>query len=131
MANAGQENADGDAAGDACDCSPSDEHLFAVPPEVSGVRWHSPTELRWGSALPQSGSDTLHQVYIGILGQFPVGSTASCIVETSAAPRLSALNVPPPGLGLWYLVQGVNACGAGTLGTWGSGTERPVPACTP
>jgi photosystem II stability/assembly factor-like uncharacterized protein len=129
--NPDQANADGDAAGDACDCAPLDADVFSVPPEVTGLRWRSPTVLEWESAVPLSGSDTEHLVYLGLLGEFPVGSSTSCTVTTTQGSRLIEDHLPAPGTGFWYLVHGTNACGVGSLGSWGTGAERSVPTCAP
>jgi len=131
LANAGQENGDGDAAGNLCDCKPSDEHVFAVPPEISALRFHAPTDLRWDSVLPLAGSETEHRVYLGILGEFPVGSSTSCITGTTKTSSYTTAHLPAPGTGYWYLVHGNNTCGFGSLGSWGSGAERAVPSCSP
>jgi hypothetical protein len=131
MANAGQENGDGDAAGDLCDCAPLDTDVFSAPPEVSNLHWSSPTVLDWDSVLPFSGSDTTHLAYIGLLGDFPIGNSTSCTVTTTQGSRLTDYHEPPPGAGFWYLVHGTNTCGVGSLGTWGAGSERSVPGCTP
>jgi len=129
--NVDQTNSDGDPAGDACDCDPFDADVFSVPPEVAALRWPSRGVLEWDSAAAQSGSETEHVVIRGNLGQLPVGSSSDC--EATQIPGTSTvdLDVPGPGNGFWYLVQGVNSCGTGTLGPWGTGTERTVPSCAP
>jgi len=127
--NAGQADFDGDDAGDACDCAPADWRLFAAPPEVGGLSFTAPTALTWGSALIDAGSSGTHVVYRGVLGEFPVGSSANCQATPTPGSWLPDPDTPAPGVGYWYLVQGANACGDGTLGSWGLGAERAVPVC--
>jgi len=129
--NVDQANSDGDPAGDACDCNPADPNVFFVPPEVEGLRWPSRGVLEWDSAAPQSGNETEHIVIRGTLGQFPVGSSSDCDTNQTSGTSSIEFGLPGTGTGFWYLVHGTNSCGTGTLGSWGTGTERTIPACDP
>jgi hypothetical protein len=124
-----QADLDGDDAGDACDCAPGDWGTFAVPSEVGGLSAPAQHALAWASTLATSGSAGTHIVFRGLLGDFPVGSSTNCQASSTPGTWLVDPDVPAPGAGYWYLVQGSNACGSGGLGTWGQGVERAVPAC--
>ena len=131
-ANAGQENGDGDPAGDACDCAPSDATAFSVPAEVTGVVIAADTEtIRWDSAAPGAGSGTTHDVVRGSIAELPVGSgsSESCLESGLAASETTDPELPSPGTGVWYLVRGRNSCGAGTYGTTSADEPRSTATC--
>jgi len=129
--NPGQENADGDAAGDVCDCAPGDGTAFALPGEATGLQVGSgKTLLSWSAPVPQSGSGMLYDVMRGGLAGLPVGSAAEVCPE-SGSPDTAAADaaVPEPGAGFYYLVRAANACGAGIYGTDSAGAEEVSAAC--
>ncbi len=132
VANADQLNADGDAAGDACDCAPNDAGVFAIPAEVAGLRISSDgATLVWQSSQPVAGSATVHDVLRGRLGELPVGSGAgeTCVAAGTAGSSASDLEEPGLGAGFWYLVRGRNACGTGTYGVDSAGVTRVSSVC--
>lgn len=130
--NANQANLDGDAAGDLCDCAPTDGTVFAIPVEVAGVTLPpDKSTLNWTSAQPTSGSSTVHDVLRGALAQLPVGSGTgeSCVVSGTSAATASDSALPAAGDGFWYLVRARNLCGVGSYGVDSSGVTRSSSAC--
>ena len=108
---------DGDGVADADDCAPADPTAFSIPDEITGVSFGSDkATLSW--AAPGGGSGTIHDVLRGVVGSLPVGpggGDETCFEDVPAATWPDASN-PPVLAGYWYLVRGVNACGAGTYG---------------
>jgi hypothetical protein len=121
-----------DGVADVCDCAVLNPGAFSVPGEIVGVAFDpDKTTLRWNSAAPAAGTETIHDVLRGVPGGFPVGSSPSEICLSSEAPSSSKQDpsVPPAGSGFWYLVRGKNTCGTGTYGFSTEGTERSSTAC--
>ncbi|MFN7966790.1 MAG: kelch repeat-containing protein [Acidobacteriota bacterium] len=131
VVNVGQENVDDDLAGDACDCAASDANVFAIPPAVTGLRWSSPTLLRWDSVVPNAGAASVHDARRGSLSEFPVGSggTESCLGYGITGVELTDATTPASGTGFWYLVRGRNSCGSGSWGTTSAGQQRAPGGC--
>ena len=131
VANPGQEDGDGDGAGNACDCEPSNPGVFATPAEVTGVGFSgSGPLLMWNSAAPEAGMATVHDVVRGNVGQLPVGSAmATCIGSDLAGTSLPDTLVPASRAAFWYLVRGQNTCGNGGYGTTSAGAARMTTAC--
>lgn len=132
VANADQVDGDGDAAGDACDCAPSDAGVFAIPAEVAGLRLGlDRTTLMWEASQPTAGAATVHDVLRGRLSELPVGSGAgeTCLVAGTAEASASDFDEPVSGSGFWYLVRGRNGCGAGTYGANSAGVTRVSGVC--
>jgi uncharacterized repeat protein (TIGR01451 family) len=123
---------DGDGVADGSDCAPLDPGAFAVPVEVSGLRFEADREtLAWDSGAPGAGPGTVHDLMRGDLAELPVGSGAE---ETCVAARLPGgsqadASIPLGGTGFWYLARGRNACGMGTYGSRTGGPERASAAC--
>jgi len=130
-ANPGQANADGDAAGDVCDCAPNDETAFALPGEATEFGFGSgPATLVWSPPTSSSGSGTLYDVMRGELAGLPVGSAGEVCLESGSPDTAAAdATTPEPGAGFYYLVRAANACGAGTYGANSSGAEEVSAAC--
>lgn len=130
--NTGQENQDGDARGDACDCAEADPGAFAIPLEIGNVML-SPdgSTLSWDSAAANSGSGTIYSVVRGLATELPVGSGPgeTCAGSGLSDTSLSGLADPAAATVDTYLVRGENACGAGTYGNATDGTERTSEAC--
>ncbi|MCU0254841.1 MAG: hypothetical protein MUE47_09930, partial [Acidobacteria bacterium] len=127
VANPGQEDADADGRGDACDCAAGDAGAWALPGEVVGVAFAADrTTLEWSSAAPASGPATVHDVYREDEGHGPPGSApgGSCLATGEPGSSASDAATPPPGTAWRYLVRGRNACGAGP---WSAGA--PEIAC--
>ena len=116
-ANPGQENADADSVGDACDCDAGDPTAIGAPQEVQNVRFSDASTLEWDSDAANSGSGTEYQVLRGDVGAFPVGSgSESCIGPSVVGTSLPEPDDPTPGAGWFYLVRGTNACATGSFG---------------
>jgi hypothetical protein len=112
--NPGQQNADGDAAGDVCDCAPSDGTAFALPGEATGLHLASgKTTLSWSAPKTPSGSGTTYHVIRGDLAGLPVGSASEICLE-SGSPDTTAADawLPAPEAGFYYLVRAANVSGA-------------------
>ncbi|MGH9365473.1 MAG: Kelch repeat-containing protein, partial [Thermoanaerobaculia bacterium] len=119
--NANQANADGDAAGDACDCAPANGGSFAQPVEVQSLTEAGigATSLTWQDQAPLVGSAVVYDVATGSLAT--LHSTggfggAICLVSGATTPAATDSRVPPPADGFYHLVRSRNACGAGTYG---------------
>jgi len=131
LANPGQENADGDGAGDTCDCAPFDDTASALPGGVSGLESQGDkTSFNWISQTTTAGAGTSYDVVRGSLGGLPVGLSAeTCLESGSLDATAEDATSPDPSAGFYYLVRGSNACGTGTYGTSSSGNERMTGAC--
>jgi hypothetical protein len=132
-ANSDQANADGDSAGDACDCAPLDPTVWTTPLEVGGLVLSSPapTRLAWAG----QGTGARYDVAGGALSQMRSDggvAGAGCLDDDlSAATAEDSRPGPEPGEGLYYIVRAENACGAGTYGASSSGSERSLSAACP
>ena len=132
VSNPVQEDFDTDGAGDACDCAPGNSSVFRIPREIKRFEFGSDaTTLTWCSAVPSTGTSTLHDITRGALGQFPVGTGASelCLGSGVSASMTTDPLMPGAGGGFWYLVRGRNGCGAGTYGFASSNVERLTSIC--
>jgi hypothetical protein len=121
---------DGDGAGDACDCAPSDPGASSVPEEVDGLHLAADkTTLTW-STLPSLGSGGTYQLLRGATGAGPVGSSPeTCVASALIGPTQQDAVLPAAGSGFWYLVRGRNVCGLGTYGSSSAGNERISTTC--
>jgi hypothetical protein len=123
---------DQDGVEDSADCSPLDATVFAVPPEVTGVRLDSDGKtIKWDSAAPDAGSGMVYDLLRGSLGDLgnPPGEGGACLARGLSTTLKGDATIPRPGEGLWYLVRGENACGKGPLGTSYTGTPRHSCSC--
>jgi subtilisin-like proprotein convertase family protein len=131
VANVGQSDTDGDGAGDACDCAPSDAGAFAVPDEVVAVRFEDKATLAWDSLAETSGTAATYDVVRGDVDELPVGAGPSEVCAGVGVEGTSSTDAGTPGSGdaWYYVVRGVNGCGAGTYGADAAGTARSSSAC--
>jgi hypothetical protein len=115
--NADQLDTDAGRSGNPCDCAPNDATVFAIPPEIGGVRFAPDTStLLWNSALPQAGSSTVPDVVRGSIGSWPVGSgSESCLASGLTGSSFVDPDLPTSGSGYRYLARGRNSCGIGSF----------------
>jgi hypothetical protein len=128
--NPSQQDTDFDGAGDACDCAASDPSAFALPGEVSAMRWETVTSLYWDSLASASGVGTTYDVIRASIRPGPLALAASQVCLATGATQTSvddpSTQMDPEFV---YLVRGRNACGVGTLGRDSSGNERQSAVC--
>ncbi len=121
--NPGQEDSDGGAPGDACDCSRTVEvdNLRIVPAPV-GLPI---TVLSWDPGGPEAATYDIYGALQSALGDIV------CVSPLLYDPIYQENFEPDPGLLLIYLAVAVNSCGVdGTLGFTSAGIERqPVESC--
>lgn len=122
--NPNQADTDGDGAGDACDCAPLDP-AARPPAEVTGLvvmhLGNGLAELTWA---PAAGSDS-YSITRGTVATLATGSYGPCLASSVLTNGTRDPQLPAPGQGFVYLVQGYDSvCGAGTLGVDSTGAER-------
>lgn len=132
VANPGQEDGDGDGAGDACDCAPGDSGATSVPAESTGLRvsGQDPATLEWNSQAEASGTGTVYDVITGSLSALLSSggfTDASCLEAGLSEPAASDGRTPLPGDGFEYLVRARNACGEGPYGAGREGLDQSSP----
>jgi len=119
-ANSTQADLDGDGAGDACDCEPEDDN-DRTPPDLGLV------VSRNGAKTQLNFTDSFADTYLvtrGSLSTFRSGDYGSCLARVGAIALYNDADVPAPGTGFFYLVQGQNYdCGLSPLGITSSGAE--------
>lgn len=129
--NADQSNGDGDAAGDVCDCAPSDSSAWGAPVPVTGLTasGSGTTTIVWADQSGSVGSGVMYDVASGDLAALRSGSWsgASCLASQTALPSATDTRIPEPGSGYWYLTRSRNACGIGTYGRAGLDGASPCP----
>jgi hypothetical protein len=127
--NPGQENADGDGKGDACDCAPSDPGASAAPGEIGHLDvglGSDKSRVEWCSQGARYGVQTSYDLARGAVDQLrPTGAPGACIGATST-PLANDPSLPNAGKAFWYLARGRNVCGVGTFGFRRNGIERQV-----
>ncbi len=97
-ANAGQQDADADGAGDLCDCAPGDPGVFSSPGDSRELVFLSKEVLDWCPDRSVTGASTVYDIVRGELDELPVSSgTPEC--------RSSCL-APLSGLVAWWAGDG-------------------------
>ena len=121
--NPNQEDSDGVAPGDACDCSRTIEvdNLLIVP-APGGL---PATVLSWDPGGPEAATYDVYGALQPTLGDI------ICVSPLLYDPIYQENFEPDPGLLLIYLATALNSCGIdGTLGFTSAGIERqPVESC--
>ncbi|HEU5182291.1 MAG TPA: M36 family metallopeptidase [Candidatus Polarisedimenticolia bacterium] len=131
LSNGNQQDLDGDAAGDVCDCAPLSAASFAVPGDVADLSFGPDGTLSWSSAASSAGAGTVYDLVRGVLGQLPVGSGGSdaCLADGGTPTAFNDPEIPPVGSGFWYVARARNGCGLGGFGSGSSGAPRLTSAC--
>ena len=132
-ANASQANADGDAAGDACDCASASPGLWRSPdPPGASLRAAGslPTVLTW----QLSGQAHAWNLYRGAISPgSPAGEwtwNETCLAAETVAASGADPDLPAGGGLFYYLVSAVNACGESPITEDGVGAPRfPAAPC--
>lgn len=115
--NPGQEDGDSDTVGDACDCSPQNPSHWSVPAEVPQLVVANGPDLLWSDLAAQAGGGVAYDVVRGVTSTLGAGyGTATCIADDQSGTTMTVGAQPAPGQAFYYLVRGVNPCGAGTYG---------------
>jgi hypothetical protein len=134
VANPGQQNADNDRRGDACDRSNSNAQAWSTPSDVALSLFHYPefgrTEVNWGAAADNGGS--VAAVYDTLRSNDPSSFQAPAIcVESNQPDTMSTdFDMPASGVSFFFLVRVVNGCpGPGNMGTNSSGVPRTGRSC--
>lgn len=119
-----QLDGDGDDSPDACDCQSVDggDRVPAAPSGVRVSRGAGPNaSITW---TPTIGTDA-YSVTRGELSTLAASDLGDCLAEGVLTASLDDPDVPSPGDGFFYLVQGQNFdCGLGGLGFASDETER-------
>lgn len=122
VANASQADLDGDGAGDSCDCAPADPGVRR-PAELAlaATRVGSAARLSWAAV---TGAEA-YSITRGTLAAMAPGEYGTCRADGITATTFDDADLPAPGQGYSYLVQGVSpACGLGSLGNDSNDQER-------
>ncbi len=131
--NPSQEDGDGDGAGDACDCAPSDP-LTLTPGAVDDLMLEkvgaATARLSWS---PLAGAD-LYEIRRPVVTQQQLvdGDYGICLTSSISATVWDDPEIPATFLGYGYVVSGESStCGPGSLGFDSTGRPRQegVEAC--
>ena len=129
LSNPDQANQDLDAAGDVCDCAPTDATAFATPGDVAlleltqSAPGSTLVTLDWSLPSQPGGSAPGYEVLFGSDAAALTGQPLieACIEDLNATQTTDDTTPAPL---LFYLVRSVNPCGTGSLGVDSSGTPR-------
>jgi len=130
IANPNQSNLDGDLAGDACDCAPSDAGAWSPPQLVSDLRWTGAATLAWDDESSAVGPGVRYDLASGDLDQLRAsGGFAGgvCVASQVGAASATDARVPGPAAGFWYLARARNVCGIGSYGPAALDGASPCP----
>jgi hypothetical protein len=90
VGNLGQQDVDGDGAGDVCDCAPADPQVFAAPGSYAGLNFDTHDDLSWCGEAAAEGPATTYDVIRGDLDELPVG-VGAVTCRSRCLPPLSGL----------------------------------------
>jgi hypothetical protein len=122
--NPTQDDNDADYIGDACDCQPADftDHSPLETTELMVSRSGTIATLTW---LGQNDGADAFSITRGLLSSLAAGAYGACRAEGVRGTTFPDPDVPAPGTGYFYLVQGQNYdCGEGVLGFTHAGKLR-------
>lgn len=130
LANPDQVDADGDGHGRACDCNDGLRSVWALPGEVSDLRFKDPETLVWTIPADSGGTASLlFDLFRGTRDNTGV-PIFNCFQPTLSTTDASDADKPVNGQVFDYLVRARNACGGGSVGAGSSGAPaRMVPPC--
>lgn len=130
VANPTQTDSDGDLHGDACDCSPLNAGVYAVPTEVPALTLGADkVTFTWTAPADPGGSATVYDLVRSSVKTDFAGASAVCVATgVSGASATDATSPPLPQAG-YYLVRARNLCGAGSAGKTTAGAEIVVRSC--
>jgi hypothetical protein len=124
MSNPTQADQDQDGEGDWCDCEntdANDRHPMSIAGFTAQRTGLATASLQWS---PAPGADS-YSISRGDLSVKAAGYYGLCQVNGLRGTTYDDTQVPNPGQGFFYLVQGQSwDCGLGTLGFAGSELER-------
>jgi hypothetical protein len=86
VSNAGQADADGDGAGDACDCNSADAGVVSSPGDRNELTFTSKDDLDWCGDPSLTGASTVYDVVRGELSSLPVGTGTPACRSKCVAP---------------------------------------------
>ncbi|HJQ96925.1 MAG TPA: hypothetical protein VJ826_01365, partial [Candidatus Polarisedimenticolaceae bacterium] len=127
VVNPGQENTDGDAFGNVCDCSPLDP-TNPVPAPVSIVTFtNDPNNatMQW----PAVAAATSYEVVRGTIASLPVGPGVADEACFSGLSSPVLVDGSVPASGYFYVVRSRNACGPASYGTDSHDVPRTTGTC--
>ncbi len=110
-----------------------DATVRTIPYEVRNLRFSTASTLAWDSMAPYAGSATTYDLIYGDLGDvadLAGGGGQQCLADGIEGTETADLSPrPAPGHGWFYLVRGVNRCGAGRYETATGGGDRISVVC--
>jgi hypothetical protein len=124
---------DNDGAADAVDCAPLLASVINPPgvvPTITASASGTSVTFSW-PLLPET---QVYNIYRGTAGSSGPGNylaTSSCLLNENPTGSFTDAAVPPVGQIFYYLVAGLNACAAGSVGTMSNGQPRNLPALCP
>jgi len=118
---------DGDGVPNADDCAPEARGTSAIPGETNGLRSDADKRTLHWNAATQAHVDDLYRgsVAHGVAFTYNHQCVAASVTLRSAVDPM----VPAPGEFFYYLVEGRNSCGDGSLGSGNEGQRPQLSAC--
>jgi hypothetical protein len=124
---------DNDGAADAADCAPLLASVINPPgvvPTITAAPGGATVTFTW-PLLPQTQVYNIYRGTAGSLGPGNYLATSSCLLNENPTGSFTDSAVPPVGQIFYYLVDGMNACAEGSVGTMSNGQPRNLPALCP
>ena len=114
-------------SGDSCSAGVCTGTPGVTPGELQNTRFTNKTTYVWDT-IPNAPR---YDVVRGALSALPVGpggGDETCFDDLLTAVLVDSTQAAP-GTGFWYVARGESACGNGTFGYRGNGTERVTTTC--